>query len=150
MLENRIAYRTLANETVIAMKECLNCTAKFQERRSTAKFCSNKCRAAYNRGNPTQTVSKVQLQVLYNEMLELIKRVKSEPQRPFYSTVTKEDVEWGQVSDPVTIRLKRPFLTLQTLVNECESQEQYEPLRKEIEEADHLSDKEKVILLRKR
>lgn len=97
-----------------------------------------------------QSVSKMQVQVLYNEMLELIKKVKSEPQQPFFGTATKEDVKWGQASDPVTIRLKRPFLTLQALVNECESQEQYEPLRKEIEEADHLSSKEKAILLRKR
>lgn len=31
------------------MRECLNCTGQFQEKRSTAKFCSNKCRAAFSR-----------------------------------------------------------------------------------------------------
>jgi hypothetical protein len=31
------------------MVECLNCKIQFQEKRSTAKFCSNKCRAAFSR-----------------------------------------------------------------------------------------------------
>jgi len=33
------------------MKECLNCKNQYQERRSTSKFCSNKCRAAFARKN---------------------------------------------------------------------------------------------------
>ena len=31
------------------MKECLNCKNQYQERRSTSKFCSNKCRSAFYR-----------------------------------------------------------------------------------------------------
>lgn len=55
--------------------------------------------------------------------------------------------------EPLTFnkqRLKRPFATLQALIMECNSFEEYEPLREEIEAADHLSQKEKAILLRKR
>jgi hypothetical protein len=101
-----LAY--LANVTVIAMRECLNCKIQYQEKRSTSKFCSNKCRAAYNRGNPTHTVSKTQLQVLYKEMLDLIQKAKSEPQQPYIGVVTKDEVKWGQSQEPVKITLKAP------------------------------------------
>lgn len=133
------------------MKQCLNCQKEFEYKREAAKFCSDRCRVQYNRKHPKEGVTKVQMQVLYNEVLDLIQKAKSEPQQPYFGVVTKDEVRWGQPADePVKIRLKRPFRTLQALVNECESQEEYEPLRREIEEADHLTDREKAILLRKR
>jgi hypothetical protein len=132
------------------MKQCLNCKKEFEYKRDSAKFCSDKCRAAYNRTHPQQMVSKVQLQVLYNEMLELIKKAQLSPQQPYFGVATNDGVKWGQTQDTVKIRLKRPFLTLQALINECQSMEEYEPLRVEIEEADHLTRREKDILLRKR
>lgn len=131
-------------------KQCLNCGHDFECKRETGKFCSDRCRAAYNRANPKGVITKKQARSIYNEILDLIERVKSEPQQPYFGVVTKDEVKWGQTQDPVKIKLKRPFLTLQALVNECESQEEYEPIRREIEEADHLTDREKAILLRKR
>lgn len=132
------------------MKRCLNCDKEFQHKRNAAKFCSDKCRAAYNRSHPGQAVTKIQVQVLYNEMLDMIKAAKEAPQQPYFGVATKDEVKWGQSQAPVKMTLKRPFVTLQALMNECESEEQYELLRAEIEEAAHLSRKEKDILLRKR
>src|SRR6478735_393114 len=132
------------------MKACMNCKKMFEPKRPHGKFCSDKCRVAYNRSNPTDSVTKIQVQVLYNEMLDLIKKAKSEPQQPYFGVVTKDEVKWGQSQEPVKITLKRPFVTLEALMNECESREQYELLRVEIEETTHLTLKEKDILLRKR
>lgn len=132
------------------MKECVNCKNAFEPKRPHGKFCSDKCRVAYNRSNPSQVVTKMQVQVLYNEMLDLIKKAKSEPQQPYFSIETKNGTTWGKAQEPVKITLKRPFVTLQALMTECESQEEYEVLRYEIENADHLTRREKDILLRKR
>jgi hypothetical protein len=132
------------------MKRCLHCDKEFEYKRSAAKFCSDKCRAAYNRAHPEQVVTKIQVQVLYNEMLDMIKAAKEAPQQPYFGVATKDEVKWGQSQNPVKMALKRPFVTLEALMNECESRERYELLRTEIEEATHLTRKEKDILLRKR
>jgi hypothetical protein len=62
------------------MKQCLNCQAEFEYKRESAKFCSDKCRAAYNRAHPSQQVTKLQMQLLYNEMMELAKKMQSGPE----------------------------------------------------------------------
>lgn len=41
------------------MIECLNCKIQFQEKRSTAKFCSGKCRSAYFRKSEKTTQESV-------------------------------------------------------------------------------------------
>jgi hypothetical protein len=134
------------------MKECLNCKKEYQPKRDSSKFCSTSCRVGWyqKHSKGKKKVTPTNMQELYTEMLALIKKANSEPSQPLFGVVSKDEPKWGQTQGPVKIRLKRPFLTLQALVNECQSMEEYEPLRKEIEEADHLSDREKAILLRKR
>jgi hypothetical protein len=133
------------------MKNCLKCNKEFEPKKNTAKFCSTSCRVMYNRKHSKQSVTPVQMQVLYNSMLELIEKAKSEPMQPYFGVVTKDEVKWGEtIKEPVKIKLKRSFATLQALINECQSMEDYLPLREEIEAAEHLTDKEKAILLRKR
>lgn len=132
------------------MKECLNCKKEYEPKRDTSKFCSTSCRVRYHQKHGKSKIKPVHMRVLYNEVMDLIQKAKLEPQPSYFGVATKDDVKWGQSSEPVKIRLRRPFLALQALVDECESQEQYEPLRKEIEEADHLTQREKAILLRKR
>lgn len=58
------------------MKQCLNCHTEFEYKRESAKFCSDKCRATYNRAHPKQLVTPIQMQVLYNEILELASKMK--------------------------------------------------------------------------
>lgn len=132
------------------MKECLSCKKEFEPKRPHGKFCSDKCRVAYNRANPGQSVSKVNMQVLYNEMMAAIQKIGSQPPLSYFQGPEKATVVFKEPAEQYRIKIKRPFLTLQALIDECESIEAYEPLRKEIEEADHLTSKEKSILLRKR
>jgi len=58
------------------MKECMNCKNEFEAKRPHAKFCSDKCRVAYNRAHPQQAVTKLQMQLLYNEMLDLARKMQ--------------------------------------------------------------------------
>ena len=140
----------LANVTVIAMNKCLNCQQEYQSRRVTSKYCSNKCRAAFNRKKPLSNVSKRQVQELYEEMMAAIKNIGSQPPLTYFEGPEKATIVFKDPAEQCRLKIKRPFLTLQALIDECESIEAYEPLRKEIEEADHLTSKEKSILLRKR
>lgn len=58
------------------MKKCLQCEREFEPKRPHGKFCSDKCRVAYNRAHPSNAVTKRQIQALYNEMLELAKQMQ--------------------------------------------------------------------------
>jgi endogenous inhibitor of DNA gyrase (YacG/DUF329 family) len=61
------------------MKECLNCKKEFQERRSTARFCSNKCRSAFNRGASGNKITKMQMQEMYNAIMGATEALKGYP-----------------------------------------------------------------------
>lgn len=67
------------------MVNCLYCRKEFEQKRSTAKFCSDKCRAAHHRRHPENTVTKVQMQVLYNEMLDMMAKIKEMPPQTQYN-----------------------------------------------------------------
>lgn len=68
------------------MKACLNCNNQYENKREASKFCSAKCRVAFNRKNPQDRITKVQVQVLYNSMLEMMGKVgvsqERESQKP--------------------------------------------------------------------
>lgn len=63
------------------MKECLECKKLYQFKREASKFCSDKCRVKWNRHHPkeTDTVSKMELKVLYNAVLEMVGKLNVAP-----------------------------------------------------------------------
>ena len=62
------------------MKECLHCKKGFEPKKPTRKFCSDSCRVMYHRKHGKQdTVSKVQMQVLYNSLMDKIEQMASQP-----------------------------------------------------------------------
>jgi len=68
-----------------AMKRnCDTCGDEYEYRRKTSRFCSDKCRMAFGRENPKpeSQVSKVQMQVLYNAVLDLVSNVNFAPSSP--------------------------------------------------------------------
>lgn len=75
------------------MKECLNCKSEFKEQRSTAKFCSNKCRAAHNRQKPENKVTKMQLQVLYNAFLDAVGKIQYSAPKEIYDAPKKPNIQ---------------------------------------------------------
>jgi hypothetical protein len=64
------------------MNKCLKCGKEYEAQRSTSKFCSNKCRSAFNRKNPTNGVTRVQMQVLYNSIMEAVSRINAKNGQP--------------------------------------------------------------------
>jgi hypothetical protein len=59
------------------MKECLNCKTPYEAKRESSKFCSTNCRVMWNRKNPKNVITKVQAQVLYNEMMAFFRNQES-------------------------------------------------------------------------
>lgn len=66
------------------MKQCLNCHKEFEYKRESAKFCSDKCRATYNRKYPKQSVSPIQMQVLYNAFLDAVEKIQYSAPKQVY------------------------------------------------------------------
>jgi hypothetical protein len=66
------------------MKECLECKKLYEFKREASKFCSDKCRVKWNRHHPkeTDTVSKMELKVLYNAMLDMVGKISVVPSTP--------------------------------------------------------------------
>lgn len=65
------------------MKACLNCQKEYQNKRAASKFCSDKCRVMYNRKHPkVGVVSPLQMQVLYNAVLEMVGNAGQTNQAP--------------------------------------------------------------------
>ena len=89
------------------------------------------------------------MQELYNSFMAAIAKLELQPPPSYFQGPETATIVF-RPPDPYKAKIKRPFLTLQALIDECESVEEYAPLRKEIEEADHLTSKEKSILLRKK
>ena len=58
-------------------KLCEQCGTEFEYTREAARFCSGKCRVKWSRKNPKKEVTKIQMGVLYNQMLDLISEMKN-------------------------------------------------------------------------
>lgn len=64
------------------MKECLHCKKEYEPKRAHSKFCSTSCRVMYNRNHPKETVSKFQMQVLYNNILAAVDSINAKNGQP--------------------------------------------------------------------
>jgi hypothetical protein len=131
------------------MKQCLNCQNDFEYKREAAKFCSDKCRAAYNRAHPEKQITKLQLQSLYNAVLEAVEKIQyAAPQKEYNSpklppTMQDEPLSFGKQ------RQQTELPTFQSLLNGmadlvfADDKEEY---AHKIHAATHLSDKQRELL----
>jgi len=130
-----------------AMKQCMNCKTDFEFKRDSAKFCSDKCRAAYNRAHPQQMVTKLQMQSLYNAVLEAVEKIQ------FAAPLNEYD---GPKSPPTTqdepLKYARhiPKVAVDAIMRkyaedrqECSGKEEYVTWLKRLEDDDRLSDEQK-------
>jgi hypothetical protein len=87
IVRDKIRFGCYANvRDLYGMKQCLNCQNDFEYKREAAKFCSDKCRAAYNRAHPEKQVTKLQMQSLYNAVLEAVEKIQyAAPQKEYDS-----------------------------------------------------------------
>ena len=80
------------------MKECLNCKREYEPKRATSKFCSTNCRVLYHQKHGKSKIKPIQMQALYNSLMEAIDKMGKEPM-PNYFQGPKE----------ATVVLKDPF-----------------------------------------
>lgn len=139
------------------MIKCLKCHKEFEPKRETAKFCSNSCRVGYHRKHgKSDKVKPYQMQAIYNAVLGLIEVTKQQSVSlpADFKNVQKIGVlNTDGTIEPLNLtkpKILRSFAYYEATIIECQTMDDYAPLRAEIEAADHLTQREKTILLRKR
>ena len=129
--------------------ECLQCQKELVGKRDTAKYCSDNCRVKWNRKNVTKKdITKVQIQVLYNEILEMVERIKSVPMPNFYDAppINKHFTdEPPQYLSPKP-QIRRSFDYYRQARVECTNDEEWAELKDQILNDDFLSQKQKTLL----
>lgn len=136
------------------MKNCEQCGNEFKNKRESARFCSDSCRVKWNRKNPKKDAIKpFQMQVLYNEMVELISemKVKLQEQPIVFDSPPKptnyfndEPKQWAEPKKE--FKIKRTFENYQQLRIDCENEDEWLKLKEDILNVDHLSQKQKALL----
>lgn len=138
------------------MKDCLQCGEKYENKRETSKFCSDKCRVKYNRKNPKQGVTKLQMQVLYNSVLALVQNHTNELPPDYQNIKAAGILKANEDVEPLSfdklreqIKSQRPPKTMAKYFEDkrdCTCQEDYDSWLAEVEADPYLKPKEKQIL----
>jgi len=129
--------------------KCLNCQKEFEpKRKDTAKFCSATCRVRYNRVNPKDKVTKVQMQVLYNTMMERLGKIEYKAATEASYDVKKLDKitydEPGQWQEPKPkTYIKRTPAHWVDLRRDCTDADQYAKWLENLENDPYLTAREK-------
>lgn len=128
------------------MRTCLRCQKEYEFKREASKFCSDKCRVAYNRKHPKQgAVSQMQLQVLYNAVLDLVGNTGKPQQTVIAAPKTSYQ---APISKPI------PQISAQDLMHkfvearrECTCEDEYRSWLKQLQEDSRLSNKQKELII---
>jgi hypothetical protein len=133
-------------------KQCEQCEKEFEYSRDAARFCSGKCRVKWNRNHPKKEVTKIEMEVLYNQMLDLVSEMKNNlaAVQPNINYVISEiavpnNEHIMSVGKP-QIKIKRSFENYQQLRIDCENEEDWVELKEEILNCEHLTQKQKTLL----
>lgn len=131
------------------MKVCLQCDKDISARRETAKFCSDNCKVKWNRKNGKANVSKVQMQVLYNQILEVVGKIGQFNNLPPSSQLiieqrkTEKKTSWDEMPN-------NNLPTFQSLLNDMaglQFADEKEDYAEKIKKATNLSEKQINLLL---
>ena len=130
------------------MKNCLNCEKEFKNQREAAKFCSAKCRVMWNRKNPSNGVSKVQMQVLYNSLMEAVGKLNEKGIAVPLTAVSTPKGYFAPTTVPQPQTALKTFDQWREAKRECELPEDWEKIRVGIQSATNLSQKQKDLLIK--
>lgn len=130
------------------MRECLNCKAQYEFKREASKFCSPKCRVQYNRKHPKQTLTKLQIQVLYNQLSDALDKINSgaflTPVKPQTSPPQPNPYFQPQSQN-------KPRISFEEYVEkkrECETEEDWVAVKAKILGDPNLSSRQKEMLIK--
>lgn len=127
-------------------KICLKCEKQYEAKRDTSKYCSDSCRIGFfnknKKGNSDQPITVLQLQVLYNSLLEAIGNIpKTENKNQ--TILISEKIE----AQKEKIQIKRSPANWVELRRSLIDESEYQEWRKELQAADYLTDLEKKQIL---
>ena len=125
------------------MKECLRCQKEFNAKRESAKFCSTNCRVQYNRVHgKKKAISTVQVQVLYNEILDMVNVVKKQG-----NGESRVVYHGNPIQASVVPRSQKTVQQFLNEISELEYEQEYRDKADEIEQAIHLTEKQRNLLI---
>jgi hypothetical protein len=130
------------------MKECLQCKKEFDAKRDSAKYCSDNCRVKWNRKNAVKKdISPVQLQVLYNSLLEMVGKINTAALPPFFDAEPPKNLARTEppIYQKAVIKIKRSFDYYKQARIACQTEEEWIDLKNEILNSD-LSKTDKITL----
>jgi predicted nucleic acid-binding Zn ribbon protein len=131
------------------MKTCLNCQKEYPNKREASKFCSDKCRVAYNRKHPKKApVSELQMQVLYNAVLELVgKSGRIEEKPAIASKTTYQPIITQQLPQVAIQAITHKYLEDK---QEVTNADEHKSWLKRLNDDTRLSDEQKDVILKSR
>ena len=121
------------------MNKCLNCQKEYVPKRSYSKYCSDSCRVAYFRKNGKKDAIKpLQLQVLYNAMLEMLQKGGNLPIKNIDTPIAINNSNTNKV---VVSRneIKRSPANWVELRRECQDADEYNQWLEDLENDIHLT-----------
>lgn len=143
-----ISLAYLSVRTVNAMNKCLKCQKEYEPKRSTSKFCSDSCRSAFHRDSPATKVTKLQMQSLYNAVLEAVEKIQyAAPPKVFdapkLTNVQDEPLSFNKMKQQAELPTFQSLLNGMASLVFADDKEEYEH---KIHAATHLSDKQRELL----
>lgn len=131
------------------MKECLHCKKEFEPKKDTAKFCSTSCRVMNHqkKGKKKQEeIKPVQMQVLYNAVLEMVANAKFKPIDDSFPEKWNGSPQATSHTTKLALGIEKTFQQHMNDLPELETEYDYRKKYEEIEVATNLSEKQKELL----
>lgn len=129
------------------MNQCLHCKKEYEAKRAHSKFCSTSCRVMYNRKHPAGSLSKVQVQALYNQMMEFMaigQKQYNGPKLPDNFKADEPVLKPGPVVPKVAAdAIMRKYVEDR---RDCGSQEEYVSWVEKLETDERLSTRQKELV----
>ena len=135
------------------MKECLYCKSTFLNKTERVKFCSDKCRVYFNRGNKQKNKEinsgNVLLVEKLDKILDALEKMKLQPIIVEQEKEVKKSGSYFGSHNYSNITVTKPIKTAAEYSQaklDCENEDQWRELVEEINNAPNLTDREKKIL----
>jgi len=131
--------------------KCLNedCKNEFISKTDRKKYCSNACKQKYFRKHGKKgEITPLRLEVIYNSIMEAIGKINYgvNPVLEAQKSNNLAPMALGS-NEPKKIKIRRSYENYADLKKECQSPEEWAELSAEIEQADHIPQRLRNLLL---
>ena len=125
-----------------------SCNNTFENKTGRKKFCSNACKMKWYRKNPKkEEVTKFDLKVVYNELLDLAQKLSAGTVLQNQNAPILSNSYFKEEPKQSKFKIRRTFDNYLQLKKDCETEDDWIELKEEIQNADNLSSKQKILLI---